>query len=247
MSSNRRKGTKRITAGELLKKLKSSPKYRLNRAKALKRIRNAQKEADREFEKKFKPALLELEKIGVTKHDLYTAEGKTKIYANKELFSQVQSILLRWFPKVDDGIKETIVRFLSVPWSPLSTARLFINEFKKAPKEAKLDLKWAIGNALHIFANDEVFDDIVDIATDRRHGSSREMVVASLMRMKNPKAVDVLIKLLDDEDVAGHALKALRRLNAKRARKYIEPFLEHPRTWWRNEAKKAIKKFDKAK
>lgn len=105
-------------------------------------------------------------------------------------------------------------------------------------------MKWAIGNALSVVADDTVYDDIVEIVADRSHAKSREMVAVALGNMKNPGAVDVLIGLLDD-DIAGHALLALRKLGAVRARPYVEPFLTHPRTWWRNEAKKAIAKFDK--
>ncbi|MGH9243237.1 MAG: HEAT repeat domain-containing protein [Acidimicrobiales bacterium] len=64
--------------------------------------------------------------------------------------------------------------------------------------------------------------------------------------MKDPKAVDVLIGLLDDPDVEGHAVVALGNLRAESARDRIEPLLEHPKTWIRQEAKRALAKIDKA-
>ncbi len=52
------------------------------------------------------------------------------------------------------------------------------------------------------------------------------------------------IELLDDDDVAGHAVMALGRLKAPRAREKPEPFLSHPRTWVRAEARKALAKIE---
>jgi HEAT repeat protein len=64
--------------------------------------------------------------------------------------------------------------------------------------------------------------------------------------MKNRRAEDVLIDLLDDDEVAGHAIIALRKLKSKKAYPAIKRFLTHPKAWVRNEAKKALAKVDKA-
>jgi HEAT repeat protein len=53
--------------------------------------------------------------------------------------------------------------------------------------------------------------------------------------------------LLKDEEVAGHALIAIGKLKADKAKSYIKPFLEHPKSWVRKEAKRALAKIDKAK
>ena len=54
--------------------------------------------------------------------------------------------------------------------------------------------------------------------------------------MKNPAAVDILIGLLPDEDVQGHAIAALRKLKPLKARPYLEPYTHHPNAWIRREA-----------
>jgi HEAT repeat protein len=64
--------------------------------------------------------------------------------------------------------------------------------------------------------------------------------------MKDPRAVDVLIDLLDDDDVAGHAVVGLGKLRASKARQRVEEFLAHPKAWVRREAKRALAKIDKA-
>lgn len=157
-------------------------------------------------------------------------------------------ILLRWLPRISDrGAKEGIVRALSVKWAKPMAAPALIEEFRRASLESEYGLKWAIGSALEVVADDSVFSELVILAGDKGHGRAREMVVAALGKMRDPRAVDVLIELLNDADVAGHALSALRKLAPQRARSYIERFVNHPRTWWRNEAKRALAKIDKAK
>jgi HEAT repeat protein len=108
-------------------------------------------------------------------------------------------------------------------------------------------LKWAIGNALCIVADDSVFQDVVALARDEGQGQAREMVVEALANRRYPQAVDVLCELLADEEVAGHALVALGKLKAACARPQIEPFLNHSEGWVRKEAKRSLAKIDKAK
>ena len=70
------------------------------------------------------------------------------------------------------------------------------------------------------------------------------MLALAMGRMKNPKAVEILVGLLGDEEVVGHALIALRKLNAVEARPFLLPFLKHPKAWVRREAIKALNKID---
>ena len=137
--------------------------------------------------------------------------------------------------------KSTLVRLLSVPHVKGVAAKPLIREYEKATDETSL--KWTIGNALSVVADDTVFDDIVRLAKDKRNGKAREMVVVALGNMRNPQAVDVLMELLDDSVVAGHAIMALRKLKATKAKEKVLPFQQHPVRWIREEAKKAIKKW----
>jgi HEAT repeat protein len=72
------------------------------------------------------------------------------------------------------------------------------------------------------------------------------MIVLSLARLKASEAADTLIKLLDDPDVQGHAIASLGRLRVVQAREKIKPFLTHPNSWLRREAKKALERIDKS-
>ena len=64
------------------------------------------------------------------------------------------------------------------------------------------------------------------------------MLTVALGNMRNPQAINLLIRLLEDEEVAGHALIALRKRGDPAAVPYVLP-------WVRNEAKKALNKLTK--
>jgi hypothetical protein len=82
-----------------------------------------------------------------------------------------------------------------------------------------------------VLAELEIADDLVELITDPRHGRAREMLCDALTRTKDSRAPDVLIELIDDDDVAAHAILALRRHGPKsslphlrRARSSLMPF-----------------------
>jgi HEAT repeat protein len=145
----------------------------------------------------------------------------------------------------DPRVKESIVRHLSTKYARPVAARPLIDEFENVTGDQSDDVKWVIGNALDVVADDTVFDDIVRLARTKRHGYARQMIVAALGNMKDTRAVAVLVELLDDEEVAGQALVGLRKLAPIEARQHVERFVDHPTTWVRNEAKKALAKIEK--
>jgi len=153
-------------------------------------------------------------------------------------------VLLRWLPQVTErDVKEDIVRALSVPWARPAAARALIEEFRRV--DPALDpegtgIRWAIGNALEVVGDDSVFAELIELARDRRYGRARQMVVVGIGKSKDPRALGVLVELLDDADVSGHAVKALGRLKAPEARPALELMLSDPRAWVRREAKKAL-------
>jgi HEAT repeat protein len=152
-------------------------------------------------------------------------------------------ILVEWLPRVSNpDVKEDIVRALTVRWAK-AAAPLLVLEFERASGRS---LRWAIGNALSKVADDRVFDGLVRLVRESKYGKSREMVAVALGRMKDPRAVDVLVDLLGDDELAGHAIIGLGKLANYRTRSYLERFLDHPTTWIRKEATKAVKRIDKA-
>lgn len=155
--------------------------------------------------------------------------------------------LIEWLPRVvNPDVKEDIVRALSVKWARHTAApKLLVKEFEQAHDPTGTGLRWAIGNALEILANDDLADDLIRLATDRRFGKAREMVVLALGKLKDPQAPGILIRLLADDDVQGHAVMALGKLRVTAVRDRIEALLNHPKPWVRKEAKKALANIDK--
>lgn len=69
------------------------------------------------------------------------------------------------------------------------------------------------------------------------------MIVVGLGRLKaTPQVADVLIGLLDDEDLCGHAVMALGKLKVLRAVDKLKSLREHPKRWIRTEVNKALKR-----
>jgi hypothetical protein len=153
-------------------------------------------------------------------------------------------ILERWLPRVSSpSLKDDIIRTLSVPWAKEAVPAL-VAEFENIETNSR-DLRWVVGNALWVHAKHMNPQELLRLARDPRFGSARQMVVMALGGVKAPGVVDVLVGLLEDEDLLGHALYALGRGRAVVARAAIERQLVSPRAYVRNNAKKALTQIDR--
>jgi HEAT repeat protein len=219
---------------ELLAKLEKDPQYL-----AIQRKQMAKPEVRANYIA-MAPILKELGDAGF-------AFGSLKDLAfTREQYREALPILLRWLRKAETAdVKSVIVEALSVRWARPAAIKPLIEEFKRVD-DSQQSLKWSIGAALGSIADETVVDDILELVQDTRHGTGRQMIVQALGKMKDPRAVDAAIALLGDDDVAGHAIYALGKLKAERARLYIEPFLRHERSFLRKEAKKALGTIGKA-
>lgn len=185
------------------------------------------------------PVLTDLARAG------FSLEWVSDLYSNKLNYKDAIPVLIKWLPQIENlDVKEDIVRALSVQWAKHTAApKLLVEEFRKCG--AYPGLLWAIGNALSVVAEDDVLNDIVGLIRDKAYGKAREMLVVALGNMKSPDVKYTLIKLLDDEELAGYAIMALGKLKCKEARPAIERFRTHPKSWVRREAKKALARIDK--
>jgi HEAT repeat protein len=66
------------------------------------------------------------------------------------------------------------------------------------------------------------------------------MLAIALGNIKDSRAEQVLIPLLRDEEIAGHAIIALGKVGSRNACSAIESFLNHSVAWVRQEARKAL-------
>ncbi len=159
-------------------------------------------------------------------------------------------VLIDWLRNLDARVsvedrakvREGLVRALSVPAARPAAGPALIEEFRRFAGPSGLGLGWVVGNALSVVEDDSLFDEISALVQDRRYGKARQMVVLGLSRSRDPRAVPLLVDLLDDDDVAAHAVMALGKLRPSGVRSAIERLRDHPQPLVRREARKVLGK-----
>jgi HEAT repeat protein len=224
------------SARELADELHGSPDWAA-RASAIehKRLANV-----RRYASAAKPLLSELRAAG------YTVGSVAELLHGWGRYEDAIPILVSWLPRINyPALREDVVRALSVPWARQALPAL-IKAFRTVPPDQDPNgtgLRWAIGNALEILADKSSLPELIELARDASFGRARQMVVLGLAKPRDPRAIETLVELLDDEDVAGYAAMALGRLRAKQARVPLERLAsEGSLPWIRSEAAKALAK-----
>lgn len=126
-------------------------------------------------------------------------------------------VLVEWLPRVSNpSLKDAVARSIAGQSGRHRLGgRALLYEFTDPTHSPTL--RWSIGNALAVVAAPTDGAGVRDALTDRRWGVARQMLCDALLRTKDPAAFDVLVSLIDDDDVAGHAISALRRTPTGRA------------------------------
>jgi HEAT repeat protein len=195
----------------------------------LERFREEQARAPKSSEWRALEAALEAQGIDTRDLGIFSSVGPTTFDAER-----AAPVLVEWLPRMRDPVeKEVIARSLTgTKTASAEAAAAILEEFRHAPMEAESE-KWAYANALATLADAEIADDLIELIRDARHGHARQMLCDALKRAKDPRAPDVLIELIDDDDVSGHAILALRNYGPKsalphlrRARPKLEAVLE---------------------
>jgi hypothetical protein len=200
--------------------------------------------------------LCELESVGIESRDFGRFGQVGGIAPPTFDYARAAPILIRWLPLVrTPAVKEAIARSLTgEPEANGPAARALVDEFRRAPGTAEWDAaKWAYGNALSTLADVSVADDLIELLQDRRQGRARQMLCQAIRRTKDPRAADVLIQLIRDPDIGGHAIWALRSYGPKssiphlqRARSPLEEVLADPTVtdFAKRMAKKSLERID---
>lgn len=172
----------------------------------------------------------------------YPAPSVTELSKSGVRYREAVPVLCRWLPRLErPNHREAVIRALSVPWARPEAVGPLIAEFRRDDEIGERH-RWTVGNALNVVMNDKVYDDVVPLATDPAYGRGRQMVVLGLGRSKRAEAVDVLLGLVDDPDVGGHAVTALAKIADPRAREALERMTGDDRDWVRKEATKGLEK-----
>ena len=160
------------------------------------------------------------------------------MHINKSHKDLLPILLMHLDSVADESDKQFLVRCLGVKGFDAASKPL-IREFYHAQNSS---YKWAIGNSLALIADGSVFPDLLKITQDKSHGTARQMIVDSLWHYPCDETKAVLVSLLSDNDVAGHAIRAISKLQDPKLLEYVEPLQKHEVAWIRNAAKSATKK-----
>ena len=138
-------------------------------------------------------------------------------------FARATPILLKWLPRMDSpAVVESIARSLRGERQAAGEgARQLIAAYRRMP-DTESGARWAIADALSTLVGPADADDVIMLLRDRGSGMARQMLCDALVRSRDPRAPDVLIELLEDDEVSGHAILALRRLGRWRTVPFSE-------------------------
>ena len=155
-------------------------------------------------------------------------------------------VLLRWLHATPPGsLKTAIHSCLSKLPPSADTVQGLIKEFTALEGAGAEGIKWQIGATIAEHASLVAYEDFAALAEDPRHGSARQMLVLALGKMKNPAAIELLIRLLSDDEIAGHAVCALATLAPPSAAPDLKKFTRDPRPWVSKAAIQALSRIGK--
>lgn len=179
----------------------------------------------------------ELLRVGISISDIYELVNSTESYPSA--IPVLANLLRNGIEPI--ALREGVIRALAVKEAAGKLGKLLFDEFDKTSNDY-MTLKWAIGNTIYETATIEEEDEILKIVADKTNGISRQMFILLLGKIKSQKSENTLIDLLQDEEVAPHAILALGKLKSERAKEKIIALLNHSNSLIRKEAAKALKK-----
>jgi hypothetical protein len=154
-------------------------------------------------------------------------------------------VLMEWLPRAQfEPVKEAVARRLAETGRSSETARALLREYRLATDES---LRWAIADSLVHVAPSTDLPEIVELAADRGGGRGRQMLVYALWRVPSDRSREVILDLLDDPEVAPHAMFSLRRVFGNHeARRRLEPLADHPSERVSAAARDALRRIDRS-
>jgi hypothetical protein len=161
-------------------------------------------------------------------------------------YAAATPVLLEWLPRVQTPLARQVVATSLAHRAAKGVATGPLIDLFLAAEDDEEHLKWAIASAIHDAVTPPDFDRVVELAADRRHGTARQMLVFMLWRIKTDRAREVVLDALDDEDVALHAMCALRRMvGNEEARRHIAPLADHPSAQVSRAARETLRRIDR--
>jgi hypothetical protein len=195
---------KKITAAELMAKLNADPEFVARRD----REEEARQKREAEYRRAEKPLVEELIAAGFDVQSAWDLVNTPGSYPN------AVPILLDHLPRPYPGaVREGIARALAVPEAKASGWNVLLQHYMNEPEaRVKSGLAAAIGTA----ADTDVIDDVISLARDRQHGSSRLLLLSALERSDAPRARAALMELGTDPELKKEIQVILRRLKKRK-------------------------------
>lgn len=196
------------------------------------------------------PLLMELRAAGFEAYDL-------EDFANQKLPSkQAAQILVKWLSRIDEPTARTMIATaLTDPKARAVAAQPLLDLFRELPASARE--KDRVAAAVGTLARDAHFEQVAELVRDERHGHYRHYLFWAIGYMKDPRAVDLCLELLDDGELGLSALRSLGDLKSERTRPALERIAAEPTTRGRSDeaqrqrdrvriAEKGLAKLDRA-
>ena len=89
----------------------------------------------------------------------------------------------------------------------------------------------------------EQVERIINVCLDKRAKRGRQSFVLLLGKKVYQKYSDKIAPLLDSDDIDGHVIDTLYKMQAGQYVDLIRPFMNHKRTWIKNTAKRYVQKY----
>ena len=109
---------------------------------------------------------------------------------------------------------------------------------------------WALGEEIRqlFLKSNKKLDEkhmerIINICLDKRAKRGRQSFIMLLGKKHYPAFSEKIVSLLDDDEVHGHIIHTIYKMQAGQYVELINPFLNHKQAWIRNEAKRYVQKY----
>jgi HEAT repeat protein len=175
-----------------------------------------------------KPMLAELRSMGFPAYDVGDFAWAT--LPSK----RAAEIFVSWLERIDDPIVRSHIAMALTERKARSVAtQPLIDLFARLPNTAWE--KDRVAAAVGTLARDDHFEQVAALIRDPRHGHYRGYLFWAVGYMKDPRAVDLCLELIDSEDLGTSALQALGGLRSERARPILERVASEPTTRGRSD------------
>jgi hypothetical protein len=123
-------------------------------------------------------------------------------------------VLVEALPSLTDPeLVGAVAGHLRRPWARPAAFDALLDAFESWARHDGSATGWHLGDALGATATTRHVSTILRVSQDKTFGTSRQMVVHALGRFKKaPEVAPTLVGLIEDPDVALHAMQALRRV-----------------------------------